>query len=139
MARSSTAEDFNRASETKLPGYLGLVVLEVAPGRMVGRLALRPEVVAWTGYLSAIAVIGVADTLCAYGVNTVWPEGAVGFTTAELKCNFLGSLRDGAVRCEAELVHGGRTTQVWDAVVTREDDGRKLALFRCTQMILYPR
>jgi 1,4-dihydroxy-2-naphthoyl-CoA hydrolase len=34
-------------------------------------------------------------------------------------------------------VHGGRTTQVWDAIVRA--DGRTLALFRCTQLVLYPR
>jgi acyl-coenzyme A thioesterase PaaI-like protein len=33
----------------------------------------------------------------------------------------------------------GRTTQVWDAVVTHRETGRTLALFRCTQMVLYPR
>jgi 1,4-dihydroxy-2-naphthoyl-CoA hydrolase len=37
------------------------------------------------------------------------------------------------------MAHGGRTTQVWDAVVTDADNGKPIALFRCTQMILYPR
>jgi len=35
-------------------------------------------------------------------------------------------------------VHLGRSTQVWDAEVS-SGDGRRLALFRCTQMILWPR
>ncbi len=43
---------------------------------------------------------------------------AIGFTTIELKSNFLGTARDGAVTTEATLTHGGRTTQVWDAVET---------------------
>ncbi len=67
------------------------------------------------------------------------PEGAESFTTIELKCNFVGTKRDGAICCEAKLVHGGRTTQVWDATVSDEKDGKPIALFRCTQMILYPR
>ncbi len=33
--------------------------------------------------------------------------------------------------------HLGRCTHVWDAEVTDEASGRKLALFRCTQMILW--
>ncbi len=28
---------------------------------------------------------------------------------------------------------------VWDATATSEETGRKLALFRCTQLILHPR
>jgi uncharacterized protein (TIGR00369 family) len=67
------------------------------------------------------------------------PEGAVGFTTIELKTNFLGTARGGAVACEARLIHGGRTTQVWDAVVKDEATGKTIALFRCTQMMLYPK
>jgi acyl-coenzyme A thioesterase PaaI-like protein len=34
------------------------------------------------------------------------------------------------------MVHGGSRTQVWDSTVSREDDGRVIALFRCTQFIL---
>jgi acyl-coenzyme A thioesterase PaaI-like protein len=44
-------------------------------------------------------------------------------------------VRQGTISCEARLVHGGRTTQVWDATVSAPD-GRPLALFRCTQLVL---
>ena len=33
----------------------------------------------------------------------------------------------------------GKSTQVWDAVMTDEATGRTIALFRCTQMILWPK
>jgi uncharacterized protein (TIGR00369 family) len=67
------------------------------------------------------------------------PAGGSGFTTVELKANFLGTAREGAIACEARLGHGGRTTQVWDATVVDERSARTLALFRCTQLVLYPR
>lgn len=54
-----------------------------------------------------------------------------------LKSNFLGTKHEAAIACEAAVVHGGRATQVWDATVSDEESGKKLALFRCTQMILY--
>jgi uncharacterized protein (TIGR00369 family) len=135
----TSVEALNRANLGKLPEHLGLTITEVADGRVVGRFAVRPELVAHTGYLLAGVVLSVADLLCAYGVSTVWPEGASGFTTAEVKCNFTSTLREGAAVCEASLLHGGRTTQVWDAVVRDEATGRLMAAFRCTQIILYPR
>lgn len=135
----TSVEDLNRASVGKLPGHVGLEVTLVEPGKVVGRFDVRPELVAHTGYLLAGAVLTVADILCAYGVSTAWPDGANGFTTAEVKCNFMGTLRDGAGVCTAQLLHGGRTTQVWDAHVTDEATGKLLAAFRCTQIILYPR
>jgi uncharacterized protein (TIGR00369 family) len=78
----------------------------------------------------------LADLCCASGSFATIPEGA-GFTTIELKLNLLGTALEGEVLAEAVLQHGGRTTQVWDAVVTHASSGRKLALFRCTQLILY--
>lgn len=135
----TSVEALNRANEGKLPGHVGLEVTLVEPGKVVGRFAVRPDLVAHTGYLLAGAVLTVADILCAYGVSTVWPDGANGFTTAEVKCNFMGTLREGAAVCTAQLLHGGRTTQIWDASVTDEVTGKPMAAFRCTQIILYPR
>jgi 1,4-dihydroxy-2-naphthoyl-CoA hydrolase len=84
-------------------------------------------------------VIAIADTTCSYGTFYDLPEGAHSFTTIELKSNFLGTAREGTLACIATRVHGGRTTQIWDAQVTDEASAKTLALFRCTQLILYPR
>lgn len=135
----TSVEDLNRANEGKLPGHLGLTIIEVADGKVVGRMEVRRDLVAHTGYLLAGAVLSVADILCAYGVSTSWPDGANGFTTVEVKANFMGTLREGAMLCTASLLHGGRTTQVWDARVEDEATGKLMAAFRCTQIILYPR
>jgi uncharacterized protein (TIGR00369 family) len=135
----ATVEGLNRANIGKLPEYLGLQVTEVGPGLVVGRFEARPDLVAHIGFLLAGVVLSVCDILCAYGVDTAWPEGASGFTTAEVKCNFMGTLTKGAGVCTARLLHGGRTTQVWDAEFRDEAAGKLLAAFRCTQIILYPR
>ena len=141
MATTNTTsvERLNDANVGKLPGHLGLTITEVDEGKVVGRFEVRPDLVAHTGYLLAGAVLSVADILCAYGVSTVWPDGANGFTTVEVKSNFVGTVREGFVRCTATLLHGGRTTQIWDARVEAEGTGKLMAAFRCTQMILYPR
>ena len=137
-ANHTSVDKLNDANRGKLPGWLGLEIIAVEAGVVEGRLPVRAELIAHTGYLLAGAVLSVADILCAYGVSTVWPEGASGFTTAEVKCNFMGTARDGVVLCRAELLHGGRTTQVWDAQMRSEATGRLMAAFRCTQIILYP-
>ena len=134
-----TVEGLNAANIGKLPGHLGLVITTVEPGLVEGRFTARDDLVAHTGYLLAGAVLSVADILCAYGVSTVWPDGATGFTTAEVKANFVGTVREGEVLCSARLLHGGRTTQVWDATATAAATGKLMAAFRCTQILLYPR
>ena len=122
-----------------LPGLVRIEFGDIAPGRVTSRLAVRQELMAPNGYLHAATVVALADTSSGYGTVASLPEGARGFTTIELKSNFLGTVREGAIACEATLTHGGRTTQVWDARITDEATGRVIALFRCTQLLLYPR
>ena len=99
-------------------------------------MTLTESHMATNGYLHAGAVVTLADTSCGFGCISHLPEGATNFTTIELKSNFLRTTTRGTIRSEAKLVHAGRRTQVWDATVT-DEEGRTLALFRCTQMLIY--
>jgi uncharacterized protein (TIGR00369 family) len=122
-----------------LPGHLGIVVLEVAPALVRMELPVTRILLAPNGYLAAGAVVTLADTAAGYGCVASLPAGATGFTTVELKTNHLGTALDGTLDCVATAAHTGRTTQVWDAVVSHRESGRTIALFRCTQMVLYPK
>lgn len=131
---------FEELGRELLPGLLGLEFDSVESGEVRSRLVVERKHMAPNGFLHAASVIALADTSCGYGSAASLPPEATGFTTVELKSNFMGTARAGAtLGCRAWLVHGGRTTQVWDAEVTDEGSGRTLALFRCTQMVLYPR
>jgi 1,4-dihydroxy-2-naphthoyl-CoA hydrolase len=130
--------DFVELGRGRLPGLLGIEVDSIEEGQVSMHVVLRDELLAPNGYLHAATVVGLADSACGYGCIASLPPGATGFTTIELKTNFLATALDGTLRCEASRVHGGRTTQVWDATVTH-DGGKTLALFRCTQLLLYPR
>lgn len=139
MADSDVVRQLNERGAGTLPALIGLEFLEAGENRVASQLELRGELLAPNGYLHAATVVALADTSCGYGCYLNLPGGASGFTTIELKSNFLGTKREGTIRCEAALAHGGRATQVWDATVTDGDSGKAIALFRCTQMILYPR
>ena len=120
-----------------LPEVLGIEWIAVERGMARARFTVARRHMAPNGYLHAAGVIGLADSACGFGCMASLPEGAANFTTIELKSNFLGTAREGEVSCEAKLAHGGRTTQVWDAEVRHA--GKLIALFRCTQLILYPK
>lgn len=137
LPRRTTAGALNAASAGALPGLIGLEIVEVEGSRVRSRLELRDELLAPNGFLHAGTIITLADTTAGYGAWANLPEAASGFTTIELKANFLGTALAGTLTCEAELRHGGRSTQVWDATVRAEATGKTIALFRCTQLILY--
>lgn len=128
---------FRHLGDGRFPGALGIEVVDIEPGRTLMRLRVRQAHLAPNGYLHAGTVMGLADSACGYGCLASLPDGAVNFATVEAKTNFLGTALEGEIECEARMVHGGRATQVWDAEVRAGD--RTLAMFRCTQLILYPR
>ena len=134
-----TADVFNSRGTGHLPGLVGLTILSLNPAGIESRVDVRKELMAPNGFLHAATVIALADTSCGYACAANLPQGAAGFTTLELKANFLGTTREGAIFCRATPAHLGRSTQIWDAVVTIEGTDRKIALFRCTQMVLWPK
>ena len=137
MGSQPSFEQLQEAGRGTFPGLLGIEFLEGAQGTVRGRLRLRPEHMAPNRYLHAGAVVGLADSLCGYGTMLSLPDGAAGFTTIELKTNFLRTAVEGVIEGESRLLHAGRTTQIWDATVV-DDRERPMALFRCTQLLLYP-
>lgn len=135
----AAATHFEDLGRDLLPGLVGIEFESVEPGQVRSRLPVERRHMAPNGFLHAASVIALADTSCGYGCAVSLPAGATGFTTIELKSNFMGTARAGnVIDCRAWLVHGGRSTQIWDAEVT-DQQGRTLALFRCTQMVLYPK
>lgn len=132
-----TLEQLNQRGQRYLPGYMGIVFTGIAPNELRAELAIKPHHMAPNSYLHAGTVVTLADTACGYGCIAHLPEGATGFTTIELKSNFLGTAREGTIAVVATPRHLGRTTQLWDAVVTQKDTGKTMALFRCTQLVIY--
>jgi 1,4-dihydroxy-2-naphthoyl-CoA hydrolase len=137
MAIQMTPEEWNDFGKDALPGHLGIKVHLVAVGEAQMSLEVKGFHFAPNGFLHAGTVVSLADTACGYGCFASLPEGATGFTTLELKSNHLGTARGGVIEVRATAVHLGRTTQVWDAKVTHE--AKAVALFRCTQMVLWPK
>lgn len=128
---------FNKIGVGKLPGHLGILVTRVTDSELVAELSIAQMHMAPNGFLHAGTIVTLADTSAGYGCFANLPPGATGFTTVELKSNHLSTARDGTLRAIAKPVHLGKTTQVWDTIVSHEESGKTLALFRCTQMILY--
>jgi uncharacterized protein (TIGR00369 family) len=136
MLRSDvTLETLSERQTGTLPEHFGFTPTGVCEGLLTAELRIQRWMLAPNGFLHAASVILLADTAAGYGTMTHLPLGAVGFTTIELKSNFLGTAREGVIRVEAVGEHLGRTTQVWASTVFNEE-GKRIALFRCTQMIL---
>jgi len=139
LRRDVDLDALNRRGAGRLPGWFGLKVVRIDERELAMQLAIQPQMLAPNGFLHAATVIALADTACGFATIAHLPDGAESFTTIELKCNFLGTATEGTLEAVARGVHLGRTTQVWDAEVRELSGGKTLALFRCSQMVLWPK
>jgi len=139
LCNDVTADTLNQGAKDCLPGFLEVEMLDLKQNTLTSRMSLRPIHLAINGYLHAASVVALADTTCGNATIAHLPKGASGFTTIELKSNHIGTVREGGIACVATAQHLGKSTHVWDAVVTDEATGKTIALFRCTQMILWPK
>ena len=112
---------------------------KVEEDEVIADIPLQQHHSGWHGTLHAGTLFALADSCAGYGCVKSLPQGASGFTTIETKNNFLAMTNAGVIRCVATPVHKGRTTQVWDAVVSSTDEAKELCYYRCTQLILWPR
>lgn len=129
---------FNQLSKGFLPEYLGIQVTKVEENYLEAVFELKKQLFAPNGYVHAGSLVSLADTLAGYACVSHLPEKAISFTTIELKSNFLGTAKEGNVIAQARPEHLGKTSQVWDVIVKSELSGKNMALFRCTQLIIYP-
>ena len=139
LRKDISVELLNQRGGEYLPGFLGIEMLELKANSLHSRMPIRKLHIAPNEFLHAASVVALADTTCGYATMAHLPDGAESFTTIELKSNHLATVTEGSILCIATSQHLGRSIQVWDAVVTDEASGRKIALFRCTQMILWPK
>jgi uncharacterized protein (TIGR00369 family) len=132
-AGRQSGASFAERQKGHLPGDLDLEWEVVETGRAKGGFTVRKGHMAPNGFMHAASVVALVDSACGYACVCSLPEGASGFTTIEIKTNYLGSAgpANGSA-CEARLVHGGRMTQVWDAEALNETTGKTIAVFRCT-------
>lgn len=132
-----TPDYFNAKSQGHFPSLLGIEISEVKEGHIVARMPVRTEFFAPNGFLHAGSIVTFADTIAGYSTVAHLPPTAKSFTTLELKSNFMRAIREGFLGCESTAEHMGRTTQVWRVVMHDEQTRKQIAVFSCTQLVLY--
>ena len=134
------ADRLEDARSLRLPfaDLLGIDIASASDERVVGMMAVQPELCTSPAVLHGGAIMAFADTLGAIATLLNLTDGA-GTTTIESKTNFLAPAPAGTVvTAETVPLHRGRRTMVWQTRVTGAE-GRLLAIVVQTQLVLEAR
>ena len=134
------ADRLEDARQLRLPfaDLLGIDIASASDERVVGMMAVQPELCTSPAVLHGGAIMAFADTLGAIATLLNLTDGA-GTTTIESKTNFLAPAPAGTVVTgETVPLHRGRRTMVWQTRITGADL-RLLAIVVQTQLVLEPK
>ncbi|WP_329258254.1 PaaI family thioesterase [Actinoallomurus sp. NBC_01490] len=123
---------------TGIGSLLDMTVETLEPGRVVFALRTRPDFGNPLGTLHGGICSTLLDSAMGCAVHASLPEGA-GYTTLELKVNFVRPVRlDGVrLRCEGTTIHLGGRTATTEGRVT-DEEGRLVAHGTSTCMVFRP-
>ena len=139
--RPKAAGEFTREGGPRRWGQLAdvlkLKVLKVGHGRVSMRMPWSVPASQMAGLLHGGALTTLADTCAAVGTLALLPKGS-STVTSELKMNFISNIKGGAAVAEAQLLHQGRLTMVWEIKVRDEKSRKLLAVCTGTFFVFSP-
>lgn len=131
------SKEFLEGSRSHFAKLIGLKIVSISPDRIEATLQAREELSNRQGGLHGGAIMTVADTVGGIGTIANLPARSA-TVTIESKTNFFAAIPLGeTAHAECIPLHRGRTTQVWQTKITR-DDGRLAALVTQTQLVIPP-
>lgn len=120
--------------ENTIHESLGIRPIEVSPDRVVLEMPIGPRVHQLMGILHGGASAVIAESAASIGAYLNCDPESQYVVGTDLNISHLSARRDGTLRATAIPIRKGRTMHVW-AIDLDGDDGRKVAVARCTLAI----
>ncbi|MDT4010565.1 PaaI family thioesterase [Staphylococcus simulans] len=119
---------------TNLLETLEMEVLKVESGYVKMKMPVSDKVKQPFGYLHGGATMALGETACSIGAAHMVDTDKVIPVGLEMNTNHIRSATDGYVYAIAELIHGGRSTQVWNINLV-DDQDKLISVMRGTMML----
>ena len=109
-------------------GYTGIELTEASADKAAGRLVINENHHQPYGLVHGGVYCTMIETLASIGA-AVWAmengmSGAVGLSNTT---DFIKATKEGVLTGEATPIHRGRTQQLWQVTIVREEDGKLAA------------
>ena len=114
-------QEVEKIAKGTLMEALGMEILELEKGRVVGKMPVDERTVQPFKILHGGASAAFAETLGSLGSYVVLKDTDNYAVGLELNANHIRPASSGFVYGEAILIHGGRTTHIWEIKITNEE------------------
>ena len=124
----------NDMSKT-LMDSLGIELLEMTEDKVVATMPVDERTRQPFGYLHGGASVALAETVASFGAFQLIDQETENTFGLEINANHVRSKRDGIVTAEGQVLHRGRTTQIWEIKI-KDENGKLICVSRCTMAVV---
>jgi 1,4-dihydroxy-2-naphthoyl-CoA hydrolase len=132
---NTPVEELNLLNRNTLMAQLGIEYLSVADGKVTGRMPVDTRTYQPSGILHGGASLALAETLAGLGSSLIVDLATHHVRGIQVSANHVGSAIDGFVYGQAEIIHRGTMTHLWNVSIA-DAEGRILSTCRVTNMII---
>lgn len=113
---------------TTFVGLSGIELTDASADHATGRIQITENHHQPYGVVHGGVYCTLVETLTSTG-GAIWAieNGMAGVVGINNQTDFIRATREGVLIGEATPIHRGRTQQLWQCVVTREEDGKLVA------------
>lgn len=130
-----TAEQLNSFSQKTLMKTLRIEYLVVERGRIVASMPVDELVHQPMGLLHGGASAALAESVASAGSFVMFEPGTVTVLGTEISCSHISSVKEGKVFAEANILHEGKSSHLWEVVI-RTEQNRLVSVCRMTNRII---
>jgi len=114
---------------------LDISFCEVGADYLVAKMPVTPRVHQPDGVLHGGAMVALAESVGSAASHIFLDTKEFYIRGLEISANHVKSIKDGYVYARAEIVHKGRTTQLWD-IKLRNEEGNLISIVKLTTIAL---
>jgi uncharacterized protein (TIGR00369 family) len=129
---------FREGMKDTMAEALGMELVEVSPGKVVITMPVDHRTHQPLGLLHGGASVALAETVASIGGWYLVMKDGKAVVGQEINANHLRSVRTGKVKAVGEVLHQGKTSQVWQIRIYDEAE-RMVCISRCTLAVIEPR
>lgn len=128
-------EYLNKLNEGTLMNSLHIEYTHISEGKVSARMPVCSSTCQPEGILHGGASLALAETVAGLGSMLLINNETHAARGSQVSGNHVGSVSNGEVIANAEIIHRGRYTHVWDINIV-SDAGRLVSTCRVTNVII---
>lgn len=126
--------ELNKFCADSMIGFLGINFSDYSPGNIKATMPVSSKTCQPNGFLHGGASLVLAESLAGAGSYVLVDREKYNVFGLQVSGNHLSTVKEGILYADAQLIHKGKTTHVWEVRITNESD-KLISVVRVTNMV----